>query len=207
VNALQARGLLANTLIIISAKHGQSPTDLKRLVRIPADNASLNPPSAILSPGGVGPGFPVVQALEDDVSLIWLSENSPVQTAGNVQLLESHAAEIGASGGQIYAGPTLDLFFNDPSVDPRTPNIVVTPNVGVVYTGGQKKIAEHGGFAHDDTNVMLLVAHPSLAPATVTAPVATAQIAPTVLAALGLDPAALDAVRLEGTAVLPALAP
>lgn len=42
--------------------------------------------------------------------------------------------------------------------------------------------------------------------ASVTTPVATAQIAPTMLAALGLDPAALDAVRAEGTAVLPALA-
>ncbi|GGF34922.1 hypothetical protein GCM10011611_46430 [Aliidongia dinghuensis] len=205
VEALRTRGLLDRTLIIISAKHGQSPTDPKRVLRIPADNSSLAPPSAILSPNGVGPGFPVVQALEDDVSLIWLSENNLTQTAGNVALLEAHANQIGAAGGQIYAGPTLNLFFNDPAKDPRVPNIIVTPNVGVVYTGGKKKLAEHGGFAHDDTNVMLLVAHPSLAPNTISTPVATAQIAPTVLAALGLNPGALDAVRLEGTPVLPAL--
>lgn len=31
------------------------------------------------------------------------------------------------------------------------------------------------------------------------------QVAPTILAALGLDPNALDAVRAEGTAVLPDL--
>ena len=205
VNALQSKGLLDRTLIIISAKHGQSPLDPKRVLRIPADNASLTAPSSILSPHGVGPGFPVVQALEDDVSLIWLSENNLTQTAGNVDLLEAHANQIGAGGGQIYAGPTLNLQFNDPAIDPRTPNIIVTPNVGVVYTGGMKKLAEHGGFAHDDTNVMLLVAHPSLAPAAISTPVATAQIAPTVLAALGLDPSALLAVREEGTAVLPAL--
>ncbi|HEV2678370.1 MAG TPA: alkaline phosphatase family protein [Aliidongia sp.] len=205
VNALRARGLLDRTLIIISAKHGQSPTDPKRVLRIPADNAGLTAPSSILSPNGVGRGYPVVQALEDDISLIWLSENNLIQTVGNVALLESHANQIGAGGGQIYAGPTLNLMFNDPAVDPRTPNIVVAPNVGVVYTGGKKKLAEHGGFAHDDTNVMLLVAHPSLAAATISTPVATAQIAPTVLAALGLDPGALDAVREEGTAVLPAL--
>ena len=205
VEALRSRGLLDRTLIIISAKHGQSPTDPKRVLRIPADNASLTAPSSILSPQGIGPGFPVVQALEDDVSLIWLSENNLTQTAGNVALLEAHANEIGAGGGQIYAGPTLNLLFNDPAVDPRTPNIIVAPNVGVVYTGGMKKLAEHGGFAHDDTNVMLLVAHPSLGQASVSAPVATAQIAPTVLAALGLNPASLDAVRQEGTAVLPAL--
>jgi len=28
----------------------------------------------------------------------------------------------------------------------RTPDIIVAPNVGVVYTGGTKKVAEHGGF-------------------------------------------------------------
>jgi hypothetical protein len=33
--------------------------------------------------------------------------------------------------------------------------------------------------------------------------VATAQIAPTILVALGLDPLALDAVRAEGTQPLP----
>jgi hypothetical protein len=32
------------------------------------------------------------------------------------------------------------------------------------------------------------------------------QVAPTVLKALGLDPRALDAVRIEGTAVLPEVA-
>ena len=34
--------------------------------------------------------------------------------------------------------------------------------------------------------------------------VETAQVAPTILAALGLDPRSLDAVRLEKTTVLPA---
>jgi hypothetical protein len=35
--------------------------------------------------------------------------------------------------------------------------------------------------------------------------VETAQVAPTILKMLGLDPKALDAVRLEGTPVLPGL--
>ncbi len=47
-------------------------------------------------------------------------------------------------------------------VDPRTPDIIVIPNVGVVYTGSLKKQSEHGGFAHDDTNVMLLVSNPAI---------------------------------------------
>jgi hypothetical protein len=40
---------------------------------------------------------------------------------------------------------------------------------------------------------------------TVTTFVETTQVAPTILQALGLDPAGLDAVRKEGTAVLPGL--
>ena len=38
---------------------------------------------------------------------------------------------------------------------------------------------------------------------TVAAPFATAQIAPTILKVLGLDPNELEAVRAENTAVLP----
>jgi hypothetical protein len=53
---------------------------------------------------------------------------------------------------------------------------------------------------------MLLVANPSFSPQTVSNPTTTTQVAPTVLRALGLDPHALDAVRIEGTAVLPEVA-
>ncbi len=96
-------------------------------------------------------------------------------------------------------------MFNSPLTDPRTPDIIVAPNVGVVYTGGGKKIAEHGGFANDDTNVMMLVANPRFSPKTVTSPVETAQIAPTILKVLGLDPNSLQAVRMEHTQPLPGL--
>ena len=58
----------------------------------------------------------------------------------------------------------LSLNYNDPTVDPRTPDIIVTPNVGVTYTGSTKKLAEHGGFAHDDTNVILLLSNSCVHP-------------------------------------------
>jgi len=119
------------------------------------------------------------------------------------------ASETGGIG-QIFYGPSLETMFNRPGLpadggDPRSPDIVVQPNVGVVYTGSLKKQAEHGGFAHDDTNVMLLVAHPQLHRRTVTSFVETTQVAPTILRILGLDPESLDAVRKEGTPVLPGL--
>jgi hypothetical protein len=54
--------------------------------------------------------------------------------------------------------------------------------------------------------VILLVANPFFSPKTVSNATTTTQVAPTILKALGLDPQSLDAVRIEGTAVLPELA-
>jgi hypothetical protein len=51
--------------------------------------------------------------------------------------------------------------------------------------------------------VLLLVANPHFTAQTVSSATTTAQVAPTIVMALGLDPMALDAVRLEGTPVLP----
>jgi hypothetical protein len=151
-----------------------------------------------LNPNGIGP-------TEDDISLLWLAPGSDTVTA--VNLLEANADTIGL--GQIYFGQSLRSMLNRPGLpptgDPRTPDIIVTPNVGVIYTGSLKKQEEHGGFAHDDTNVMLLLSNPGFHAKTVTAEVQTAQIAPTVLLALGLDPDSLEAVRKEGASVLPAV--
>jgi arylsulfatase A-like enzyme len=202
VNALKDRGIYDDTLIIITAKHGGSPIDPTRYV---ADGT--NTPATLLGtriPYSESPlNTTGIGATEDDVSVLWLNKGESVTSA--VELLEQNAAAIGL--GQIYYGPTLALNYNvggwAQGVDPRTPDIIVTPNVGVTYSGSTTMIADHGGFAHDDTNVMLLVAHPGFKAQTVSAETATTQVAPTILKALGLNPAALDAVRAEGTAVLP----
>jgi hypothetical protein len=202
VNALKDRGIYDDTLIIITAKHGASPIDPTRYVadgtntpatllgtRIPYSESPLNPT-------GIG-------ATEDDVSVLWLNKEESVPSA--VELLEQNATAIGL--GQIYYGPTLALNYGvggwAPGQDPRTPDIIVTPNVGVTYSGSTTMIADHGGFAHDDTNVMLLVSHPCFQPQTVFAETATTQVAPTIVKALGLTPSALTAVKAEGTPVLP----
>lgn len=201
VNELKRQGLYDSTLIIVSAKHGQSPIDPNRVLRIPADNPALEPPSQVLSPAGIGPGFPVVQALEDDVSLIWLADQT--QIAADVAALMANENNYGQ--GQIFAGPLLDLYFNDSLSDPRTPDIIVAPNVGVIYTGGQKKVSEHGGFAEDDRHVMLLVSNPKIKASTFSDQVEVRQIAPTIVKALGLDPNQLVSVQKEHTETLPGL--
>jgi Type I phosphodiesterase / nucleotide pyrophosphatase len=203
VDELKDKGLYETTLIVITAKHGQSPIDPNRYVSqlingsSPAtllSNAGFIPDSESTTGSGIGP-------TEDDVSLLWLKSSS--DTAASVKILEDNASSIGL--GQILYGPTVSVNYNDPSVDPRTPDIIVTPNVGVTYSGSTAKQEEHGGFAHDDTNVMLLVVNADSRPQTVYAEVGTAQVAPTILKALSIDPSELDAVRIEGTSVLPDL--
>ena len=49
----------------------------------------------------------------------------------------------------------------------------------------------------------MLLSNPKFTAKTVTGPVETMQVAPTVLKALGLDPSALQAVKIDGTQVLP----
>ncbi|HEY4048595.1 MAG TPA: alkaline phosphatase family protein [Acidobacteriaceae bacterium] len=208
VDELKERDLFDSTLIIITAKHGQSPIDPNRFFPIPGHSgqngespadliANLLPDSeSPANPNGIGP-------TQDDVSLLWLTDSSTTDAA--VTTLEENATKAGI--GQIFYGPALALNYNKPGLgpglDPRTPDIIVSPNVGVIYTGSTAKLAEHGGFAHDDTNVILLFANPKLSSATIHAAVETTQVAPTILKVLGLDPKSLDGVRLEGTSALP----
>jgi len=206
VRELRARGLYGTTLIVLTAKHGQSPIDPNRYV---SQLISGTSPATLLSNAGFIPysestnNATGIGPTEDDVSLIWL--NSSADTDASTKILEDNASSTGIGLGQIYYGPSLALNYNDPTMDPRTPDIIVAPNVGVTYSGSSKKLAEHGGFAHDDTNVVLLLSNPSYRPTVVRAEVGTAQVAPTILKVLGVDPRFLDAVRAEGTSILPGL--
>jgi hypothetical protein len=210
VAELKHRGLLESTLIIITAKHGQSPIDPNLFFPIPGHHTTngLSPATIISNqlhaamPPSEDPNGSGIGSTEDDVSLLWLT--NPSFTDAAVALLEANTKTIGA--GQIFYGPSVALNYNLgglPPDDPRTPDIIVTPNVGVIYTGSAAKQEEHGGFAHDDTNVMLLLSNPAFKKRTVYSEVGTLQVAPSVLKALGLNPDKLDGVRLEGTGVLP----
>jgi hypothetical protein len=215
VAALKKNGVYDSTLIIITAKHGQSPIDSARYQGITATGPVTTSPATILdgasclplsespsNPTGIGP-------TEDDVSLIWLNSNCTTATAVGMLRTQSPTTANIAGIGQIFAGPGITQIYNAPGLppngDPRTPDILVTPNVGVTYSGSSKKLAEHGGFAHDDVNVIMLVSNPSFNAKTVTTPVETMQVAPTILKALGLNPYSLQAVQKEGTPVLPGL--
>ena len=212
---LKSQDLLDSTLVIVTAKHGQSPIDPSKFQELGAGITST--PATLLANAGFLPPLPIggqsenpntpnaIGPTEDDISLLWLGTGSNTQAALN--LLEANASQT--KSAQIFSGDSLEDMFDKPGIppfgDPRTPDIIVQPVPGVVYTGSHKKQEEHGGFDHDDTNVMILVSNPGLTAKTVDTFVETRQVAPTILKALGLNPAALDAVRKEGTQLLPGL--
>jgi hypothetical protein len=211
VSALKTNGIFDSTLIVITAKHGQSPIDPNLFYPVPGHNKDHGTTPADLLGSTYLPDSELNQIgpTQDDVSLLWLKSTSQTQAA--VDALESAGRTPGDPSylglGQIYYGRSLRSMLDIPGVplngDPRTPDIIVTPNTGIIYTKSTAKQEEHGGFAHDDVNVMLLLSNPDFSAKLVTSDVQTAQVAPTILKALGLDPDALQAVRLEGTPVLP----
>ena len=195
---LVAKGLDASTLIIVSAKHGQSPIN-------PANRVTISDAAYGSAPGFGANGFEIC----DDEALVWLSPQLQQATnpaTGNAYYadakayIQAHAAQLQIS--QLLDRTALTPLYGDPFSNSRVPDFIAVTNHGVICTGGSK-LAEHGGFSNDDRNVALLLSAPRIKAETVTTQVYTTQIAPTILQALGLNPERLEAVRNEGTQVLP----
>jgi arylsulfatase A-like enzyme len=197
LNELRMEKIDDKTLVIVSAKHGQSP--INRSLRKAISDA------AYAAAPGFGPnGFEIC----DDEALVWLSpeKQQARDPATHDKYYDEAEAYIKAHASQLQIQQLLDRdelkkLYQDPFKDSRTPDFLAITNHGVICTGGSK-LAEHGGFAQDDRNVLLLLSASDLRPATVDGQVFTTQIAPTILFALGLDPSDLDGVRKEHTDIL-----
>src|SRR5205807_6686492 len=123
---------------------------------------------AITSAGNCSTG-PCGSVNDDDVALIWLADqtmDASVQAYINTNAIPLFIDEV-------MGGNDLKLRFNDPLKDSRTPDIIVRPNYGTIYTGSTAKNMEHGGFNYSDTNVALIVSNPSLTANVLKSPVAT----------------------------------
>jgi len=212
IQALKAQHIYNSTLFIVSAKHGQSPINPAK-VNKPGHFADLVAALAVQQGATTDPGVVAIAnanacsagacgfVQDDDIALIWLQDQSQAPAV---------AAYLNANAGALFidevlAGDELKLKFNSPLTDSRTPDVIVQPIYGTVYTGSKAKNAEHGGFSFGDTNVGLVVSNPALHSRVVKTPVATSQVAASLLKALGIDPSELQAVQKEGTEVLPFL--
>ena len=187
---LKKQKLDRSTLIILSAKHGQSPIDVRDRVAI-----SDAPFQAV--PGFGAHGFEIC----DDEGLVWLDPSlQKTHYAAARAYLSAHAAELHIE--TLLDRSDLTPLYGDPFTNSRVPDFIAVTDHGVICTGGSK-LAEHGGFSNDDRNVGLIVSSPTMEPAVDEDPVETTQIAPTILQALGLPWTKLQAVQAEGTQPLP----
>lgn len=210
VHALKSDGLYDSTLIIVTSKHGQSPININKLVK-PGHFADLvcqvsdctsNEAAKIITDAGNNcPEGPCGWVQDDDVVLMWLPDQSKTRLVTDYLNQNAVALHI----DEVMAGAELRLKFNDPLHDSRTPDLIVQPLYGTIYTGASKnKVAEHGGFSFGDTSVALIVSNPAFnGPQTVKTPVLSSQVAPTILRSLNINPNELAAVRKEGISVLP----
>ncbi len=193
VDALAARHLLGSTLIVVTAKHGNAPIDPLQYRRV-----SPTPSDYVVKAGNAA------FARQLGIAVLWLRHQE--RTAEMVRKFYEPETWAALMISNIYSGPSLQLFANDPAADSRVPDIIIEPRGGVDYSGIASNIAEHGGFNVEDRNVVLLVAdwgNPAIAGHVIKSSVDATQLAPTMALALGLDPLQLQAVRREKTAPLP----
>jgi hypothetical protein len=213
--AIHAQGLDSSTVVILSAKHGQSPDDPAALTRID-DGPILDGLNAAWQSAHPHAAKPLVAfAIDDDAMLLWLSDRR--QEAANFAkryLLANSGTGNDINGDpksytqaglkDVYAGAAAARFFHVATNDERVPDVFGVAQFGTVFTGKKSKIAEHGGANPEDRDVPLVVSGAPLGGhGRSSGKVETTQIAPTILKLLGLDPQALQAVREEHTPTLP----
>jgi hypothetical protein len=207
VTEIKKQHLDKSTTIIVSAKHGQSPTKPSDLTRIPdgpiidavnAAWAKLHPTAAPL----------VALATDDDGMQWWLSDRSQAAADFAKNFLLSHSGVGNDINGNpkaytssglttVYAGEAAADYYGVSHSDPRVPDLVGVAQIGTVYTGGKAKIAEHGGANPADRDVPIVVSGAGVDPDGMNynaTPVLTTQIAPSILTLLGLDVDKLDTV-------------
>jgi hypothetical protein len=190
MNKLDDKRLLEETLIIVASKHGQAPID-RSLYRAIDPTAVTNLTTV-----------PVAWATTDDIALLFL--NNSADTPKAVEELRAGAKSAGILD-VIWGQNLTDSGFGNPEVDPAVPDIIVQPELGVVYTTSVKDM-EHGGLSRNDRVVACIVSNPKLKKTTFTGMVNTMQVAPTVLKALGIKHQLLQGAAAEGTTVLPGFA-
>lgn len=209
IKALKDQGLYHSTLVIVTAKHGQSPIDpgktkkpghLADLLAALPDAGSNSAALALATAAGCATGACGL-IMDDDIALIWLQDQNKTRSVENYLNANSKALSI----DYVLAGDALKLKYNDPLTENRTPDLIVQPLYGTIYTTSTKKNAEHGGLSFGDTNVGLIVSYPRLPARLIKTPVQTSQVAPTILDTLGLEPELLRAVRIEHTKILPGM--
>src|ERR1700745_3947943 len=102
--------------------------------RLRPGHADVVDPVDLLTAGGVT----VAQETADDVSLIWLKDQTQVQKA--VTILKNDQVILNqARIDKIYSGDELEDLFGSPAQG-RTPDIIIQPLHGTIYSKSAAKV-------------------------------------------------------------------
>ncbi|MDQ6948493.1 MAG: alkaline phosphatase family protein, partial [Actinomycetota bacterium] len=150
VAAIKARGIQDNTVIIVSAKHGQSPDTPSALTRIPDGPIvdALNAAWHSAHPSGVDPL--VAFSINDDGMLVWLNDRSQGAADFAKRFLLGHSGTGNDINGnpkaytssglkRVFAGVDAAGYFNVQPGDPGVPDLLGIAQYGTVYTGKMGK--------------------------------------------------------------------
>lgn len=134
--------------------------------------------------------------------MIWLRDST--KTAAVVKAFGDQAVALGIA--DIYSGARLTLTLNSPMKDSRTPDIILQPELGALWTShdDQASVA-HGGMLDEETHVALLVSGSQLTGRYDPTYVPTTQLGPLLLRALGMEKFDLQALHLEHSPALPGI--
>jgi arylsulfatase A-like enzyme len=227
LDELKAKGLDSSTLVVLTAKHGQNPT------QDPTVGLSSTFNGADGKAGGDG-NLTAIGALlvrngiqiasergGDTSSLIYLVNQA--DTAKAVALLNStdpnkysfdttadtvsdpsgktlFSAEDFAAQGTVLSGQGLiNAGLGDPTKNDRSPDIAVALNTGYFFGKATSKRSEHGGFTDQDTHVATIVGSAGL-PTYAQGTVIDSTVSTQQIAVTALKALGLDASKLTGAA-------
>jgi arylsulfatase A-like enzyme len=194
ISRLKERRLYDSTWIIVTSAYGQAPIEQRKRRIVPETLLKVIADT-------VQPGL-VTHLSTGDVGLIWLRDWS--MTRPLVRAYAEHAARVGIQ--EIYSSAKIGLTLNPPESDPRMPDIILEPELGVIWgSSDDTRLASHGGMQDQDTHVALLVAGAQLTGRTDKTWVPTSQVAPLLLRALGMEKFDLQALHREHTPALPGI--
>jgi hypothetical protein len=194
INQLKERGLNDSTWIVVTSAYGQAPIDPRKRRIVPETQLKVIADT-------VQPGL-ITHLSTGDIGLIWLRDRS--MTKPLVKAYAEHAAGVGIQ--EIYSGAKIGLTLNPPEHDSRMPDIILEPELGVMWgSPDDTRLASHGGMQDEDTHVALLVSGAQLTGRADKTWVPTSQVAPLLLRALGIEKFDLQALHREHTPALPGI--
>ncbi|KAJ3303786.1 hypothetical protein HDU76_005299 [Blyttiomyces sp. JEL0837] len=148
VAALKTSNQWDSSIVVISAKHGQSPVDQSLLKKI--DEAV-----AVAATGLTADDFTYTS---DDSFMIWAHDQSKAaKICDNVKANKTMFNADGPDAKILCGQDLIDFVGADPTKDSKVPDVIVIPNLGTMYSTSAKKDMEHGGYNPDDYHVGLIV--------------------------------------------------